>query len=289
MRRQDWDDADAATRHRIRIQAIAETRRVDAVFSHTSAAVIHGLPLLDPPGAIVHAITDPAVRRRASAIAWHRRELADSDVVEIDGLLVTSLPLTLLDLARTDSFAAAVVALDAALDAPEVRPRWDSRASRIHRDELFEQLDAIAGSAGVRRARDAVSFADGRAESVGESLSRVQMFAWGIPLPELQTEVECPSGAMRRVDFSWNGASLIGEFDGRVKYGRMHGRGDSEVADIVWAEKRREDDLRATGASVVRWLWNDATDGTRLVALLDRYGITTARRQPRPVFTKGTR
>lgn len=251
--------------------------------------MIHGLPLLDPPGAFVHAITDPAVRRRASAIAWHRRKLADSNVVEIDGLLVTSLPLTLLDLARTESFAAAVVALDAAVDTVEARPRWDARTSRIARDELVARLDAIAGAAGVRRARDAVSFADGRAESVGESLSRVQMFAWGVPLPDLQTEVECPSGAMRRVDFRWSDASLIGEFDGRVKYGRMSGGGDREVADIVWAEKRREDDLRATGASVVRWLWNDATDGARLVALLARYGITTARRQPRPVFTKGTR
>jgi hypothetical protein len=40
----------------------------------------------------------------------------------------------------------------------------------------------------------------------------------------------------------------VGEFDGRVKYGQS--------ADL-WAEKQREDRLRALGLAVVRWVWAD--------------------------------
>lgn len=57
-------------------------------------------------------------------------------------------------------------------------------------------------------------------------------------------------------------ARVVGEFDGRVMYGRpgiASVSGDAP-ADVVWAEKRREDSLRATGVQVVRWTWADLAD-----------------------------
>ncbi|MFW5472506.1 hypothetical protein ACOCJ5_04280 [Knoellia sp. CPCC 206450] len=53
-----------------------------------------------------------------------------------------------------------------------------------------------------------------------------------------------------RVDFLVEGTSVIVEFDGRVKFAA----GDPAV---LWAEKRREDELRALGYVVVRITWAD--------------------------------
>jgi very-short-patch-repair endonuclease len=50
-----------------------------------------------------------------------------------------------------------------------------------------------------------------------------------------------------RVDFLFDGC-VIGEADGRGKY-----TGPQDL----WAEKRREDALRALGFEVVRWGWDD--------------------------------
>ena len=48
----------------------------------------------------------------------------------------------------------------------------------------------------------------------------------------------------------------IGEFDGKVKYGRLLKPGQS-VEQIVYEEKVREDALRDLGWQVVRWVWHD--------------------------------
>src|SRR5674476_401682 len=51
-----------------------------------------------------------------------------------------------------------------------------------------------------------------------------------------------------RVDFWWPGARVVGEFDGRVKYGRANPSG-RPPEDVLWDEKLREDRLRAADAA----------------------------------------
>jgi very-short-patch-repair endonuclease len=53
-----------------------------------------------------------------------------------------------------------------------------------------------------------------------------------------------------RVDFLVDGANVVVEFDGKVKYAA----GDPAV---LWDEKRREDRLRRLGYVVVRITWAD--------------------------------
>ena len=60
-------------------------------------------------------------------------------------------------------------------------------------------------------------------------------------------------------DFGWPAARTVGEFDGRVKYGRLV-RPGQDPGDVVYAEKLREDRLRAQGLAVVRWTWSDLDD-----------------------------
>ncbi|HEY0698007.1 MAG TPA: hypothetical protein VGD43_09375 [Micromonospora sp.] len=61
----------------------------------------------------------------------------------------------------------------------------------------------------------------------------------------------------------------MGEFDGRVKYGRLL-RPGQDPGDAVFAEKMREDAIRDTGLRVVRWVWNGVDDFGEVVARLRR-------------------
>ncbi len=62
-----------------------------------------------------------------------------------------------------------------------------------------------------------------------------------------------------RVDFAWPASGVIGEFDGRVKYGRALAP-DQDPVEALWREKVREDLLRDLGWQVVRWTWADLDD-----------------------------
>ena len=62
---------------------------------------------------------------------------------------------------------------------------------------------------------------------------------------------------MRIIDFAWPKHGVYGEFDGRVKYGRLLKPGQ-DPGDVVFAEKRREDLVRlTTGGIMVRFTWVD--------------------------------
>jgi hypothetical protein len=59
-----------------------------------------------------------------------------------------------------------------------------------------------------------------------------------------------------RVDFCWKEQRTIGEFDGKIKYGKLRKPGQS-LEDAIFAEKLREDSLRDLGWQIVRWIWAD--------------------------------
>ncbi|GAA4698289.1 hypothetical protein GCM10023215_40850 [Pseudonocardia yuanmonensis] len=62
---------------------------------------------------------------------------------------------------------------------------------------------------------------------------------------------------------------MVGEFDGRVKYGRLLPPGQ-EPGDAVFAEKIREDAIRAAGWTVLRWTWGELRDFGPVAARLRR-------------------
>jgi hypothetical protein len=100
---------------------------------------------------------------------------------------------------------------------------------------------------GTRQARRAIALLDPRSESPGESVSRVRLHQEGLPAPELQQDRYDEDGRIvARVDFYWEKQRTIGEFDGKIKYGRLLKRGQS-IEDVVFAEKVREDALRDLG------------------------------------------
>jgi hypothetical protein len=76
------------------------------------------------------------------------------------------------------------------------------------------------------------------------------------------------------VDFWWPEFNLIGEFDGNGKYLREEFANGRSPGEIVIAEKRREDRLRALGPQVTRWDWSIARSAFRLRAHLADAGLS---------------
>ena len=116
-------------------------------------------------------------------------------------------------------------------------------------------------------------FADGRSESVGESRSRVLLHHLDLAPSTLQWDVVASGGVfVGRTDFAWETERVVGEFDGRVKYGRLLGPGQ-DPGDVVFEEKRREDVIRDEDWGVVRWVWSELTPmvlGPRVHRALER-------------------
>lgn len=238
--------------HQRTMQALQRTLHPDAVFSHTSAGVLHGLPL--PKGGLdtVHVTRAGGVHgRRTSNVRVHVAPVPDVEVITLDGLACTGLARTVADLARSLDFGWGVAAADNALH------RGLDRASLVatglsRRRRGTPRLDAVA------------RFADGRAASPLESRSRVLLAGAGLPTPVLQFVIrDDADGWVAVTDFAWPEFHLIGEADGRTKYGDSLREGET-AADAVMAEKAREGRIRDQGWRIVRWSWRDCHDGTML-------------------------
>ena len=67
-------------------------------------------------------------------------------------------------------------------------------------------------------------------------------------------------------DFCWEEQRLLGEFDGKIKYGRLLRPGD-EPGEAVFREKRREDEMRGESFGMTRWIWADLMPPGRRVFL----------------------
>jgi len=251
---------DAAIRHRLLVRATVAALRRPAVVSHQSAAVLHDLPLWGVRLDRVHVIRRPPAWNDASKVlVAHVGRLRDDEVEVIDGIALTGVVRTALDLARALPHEAAVVVLDAAL-----------HAKRLSSEQLLEGLEVIAGSPGSRAAARAVRFADGKSESVGESRSRVLLHRLGLAPSAHQFGIHEPQGEfVAQADFVWEEQRLVGEFDGRVKYGRLL-RPGQDPGDAVFEEKKREDAIRDEGYSVVRWIWGELQRPVRLGARVER-------------------
>lgn len=231
-------------------------RANDPLLSHQSAAVMFGLPLVELDLDVVHLIGPlPSGGQRRGRVFRHPGKPGISEV-RVDGMRVTSVARTLIDLGRTASFDASVSAIDAALHRGLVSPA-----------NLTIEMTNAARTIGAAAARRAVAFGDGRTESPGESRTRTALQELGFPSPDLQVKIFSAIGEfIGRVDLAYPEWGVLIEFDGLVKYGNIPDGPDARAAVIT--EKRREDRLRAAGFVVVRLLWRDLADRDRLRRLV---------------------
>ncbi|MBD7957257.1 hypothetical protein H9651_06375 [Microbacterium sp. Sa4CUA7] len=273
----DWRTAHPEGRIVARAHALAAVSATRPVFAYETALALHRQPLYRARDDRVHVITEDGRPGAAHGVVRHRGDVG-SDVVEVDGLLCTSLPRSVADMARTATFEQAVASADAALHTL-FAPRdgsYDVAGAAEFRAGL---LQIVRDSAhGIRRAERVVEFADGRAHLPGETISRIRLVELGFHRIRLQVAVPSPSGGSFFVDLALDDADAFGEFDGSIKYtdGRMlDGRSRAEVFD---AEKQREDWIRGTTQRrYARWGWSHLTTAAVLGERLAAFGILPPR------------
>jgi hypothetical protein len=273
-----WNGYSVDAQYRARVFAAAEVTRARTVFSHDSAAAMLRLPGLGPWPKRVNVLGAAASGGRSSAGIHRLAGPIDDKAIAINQFAVTSLARTVLDVAARSEFTRAVCMIDAAL-RPSQRGefRHAHGIGDVDKAQVLELAASAAPFPGLARAKLALEFGDALSGSIGESLSRVQRHLLGFPPPLLQAPFHDSEGLIGYADFYWPEFSLIGEFDGRVKYGdKTYARGQLPE-EVVWAEKLREDRLRAQVRSLARWNWQVANSQPLLSERLRSHDLPLAR------------
>jgi very-short-patch-repair endonuclease len=199
-----------------------------ALLSHRDACLIRGL--LRGSITTIHVTTDERSRHGCRGIHLHRvNELHSADRDRVEGIPVTSVPRTLLDLAATlpTRLAHAIEAAD------------DRRL--LHMPDIDDLIERHQGRPGVPALRDALAayrpdprFTRSKAEKALVALCRRA----GLPLPEMNLNV-----LGHEVDALWEQRRLIVEID---TYGTHSSRASFE------RDRRRDAELQLAGYRVLR-------------------------------------
>jgi very-short-patch-repair endonuclease/predicted transcriptional regulator of viral defense system len=229
--------------HAIAVGAMIK-RNPDLVASHESAAYLHGIDLLLPTGAMVPRVTltrRPHERSRSLVAGALIRVamLPDDHVTTTLGVPATTVARAVMDIARTTGFMEGVVAADSAL-----------RKHVAVKVEFAIVLQTCAQWRGIVRARQVLDFADGRAESVLESVARVRFDQFRIPPPDLQVNIRGAQGFIGRVDFCWHEYRTIAEADGALKY-------DEQGRDRARAQLARDEKFHDAGWGTFHFTWRE--------------------------------
>jgi hypothetical protein len=242
-----WNSLDDRGRHLVLAKAVLRSGEAPAVVSHTTAAVAHGMDVWGVGLRQAHLtpLNGLAGRTSADRVA-HEGVVHPSEVTTVQGLPAVSPVRAAIETASLTGVEQGLVVLDSGL-----------REGLFDSAELAAAHEAMSRWPSMRQVRLAVTLSDGRSASVGESRSRYLFWSQGLPSPELQYEVWHAGRLLGTTDFAWPELGLLGEFDGKVKYGK-HLRPGERPEDALVREKRREDMIRMlTGFRFVRMMWAD--------------------------------
>ncbi|WP_051423443.1 hypothetical protein [Arthrobacter sp. MA-N2] len=257
-----------------------------AAFCYETAAHVWGLKLLGVPSHVHLAVKSPshAGAGKATTTAAMQARSGNTGLEDVRGygifrhcyagspvhhrgLNVTPLLQTAVDVMARSSFAKAVILADHL-----VNPLHFKGISTVKAD-LHGAAKGLHSSSRQQQVARVIDFADAQSGSPGESLSRAQMHLLGFPGPELQLGFQDSDGFVGRADFFWRELRIIGEFDGGAKYLQDENLHGLSAREVVLAEKKREDRLRALGFTVVRWDWPIAKDPAKLTRKLVEAGL----------------
>lgn len=259
-----WRVMDGRERHLAHVRAVLADHRGSGIVAGRSAGAVWDLP----DSAVWPEPVRLLVPRRAggSSEGDVRRSFIGverAEPVRIDEMPVTSLARTACDIARTTTYATAVIVLDAA--------RWRRRPDSASWATLVGELTSSRGERGSRLLDRALQFSTELADSPGESRTRVMIRRLGFIDPVLQARFVDEQGEMF-VDFCWPDVGVALEFDGHIKYTRQALTG-GDPSSVVWKEKQREDRLRRQLRRVERAIHADLLDARRLARILDAAGV----------------
>jgi len=256
-----WRRADVHQRHRILCRSVLRSMPGRVALSHVSSMVERGVQTWGIDLSRVHVTRlDDGAGRIERDVVHHEGMPADGDVELHNGLLIVRPARGLVEATSLHGVQQGLVMADSALHNGVVEPE-DFRRTY----QLMERWP------GTRPSRLVVDLADGRSESPGETRARYLCWTQGLPMPDLQFKVYDEHGTLVAVtDFAWLELGLLGEFDGRVKYGRLLKPGQ-DPGEVVFQEKEREDMVRElTRMGMVRFIWSHFTDPAPMAARIRR-------------------
>ena len=259
---QDGSQAEREAR-RYRLTVLAAARRMQApIFTGHSALALLGLPIVGswPEDVYVLANRPHGTRRRGVVTVARRSEVP---VTAVDGVAITSVEYSLIQVARRASLLPALAAANAACFVP--RLGGATPLSTI--EALWAEHERLMPYQGSRRVRQTLVRATTKSESVLETISDVAIESAGLAFPIKQAVLTLPSGRTVHLDYLWEIEGIGGEADGDSKYRRGDG------AEQVIAEKGREDEMREVLHRLVRWGWQEAWRRTPLATKLLRAGV----------------
>ncbi|MBE7187856.1 MAG: hypothetical protein INR67_06155 [Jatrophihabitans endophyticus] len=214
-----WRDVGDLSDDVARYAALLTVLPADAVLAGRTAAAVHRLWMPDRVGERIEVIAHGhAAEPRAHAhsergeIRIRRRRLHPGEIVVAEGVPVTSLARTWVDLAEIFSLEDLVAAGDCALRAGATTA------------ELEECLSRAGRRRGVVRARAALHLLDRRSRSRPESHLRVGLVLRELPAPEVNVPIVDDAGQwLAEPDLSWKDVRLALEYNGRdhARLGRM--------------------------------------------------------------------
>lgn len=192
----------------LRARAVDLVVSDDHVVVDRSAAWLHGVDTLTlaeqetlPP--IETAASKGGNRTERAEVIGRNRDLAETDVMTVFGVRVTTPLRTALDLGchlrRREAFAAM------------------NQLARLHgitSEALIGELPRFRGRRGVRQLKELVRRVDPRVESQRESWTLLAILDTGLPAPEPQFWIVIDGVPTYRLDFAWPALKVAVEYDG---------------------------------------------------------------------------
>ena len=243
--RELWESWDEWTQRPIaRSRAAHLTMWLPHVMSHDSAALEHGMALLDAPKMVHVTRQDVRGSRSRHGVKHHGAVHHPRQVMERNGIPLLDPARTAVDVAREHGLLHGLVACDSAMQLGVTR-----RQFRL-------ALEPMSYWPGVTSARAAVARADPGAQSPGETLTRDLLEDAG--LGPIQTQFGL-ADQTRRAYCDLRVGRLVVEFDGRAKYTRVEAGGTATKPfdELLWEEKKRQDWVCSFRLRMERVTWGE--------------------------------
>jgi len=218
-------------------RAYAVRMRPSEVFSHGTAAELHGLPLPNRLRGQVHvAVLAPQGLPRSAGVHGHRMLAGDVSVTRRFGLLVVAPVDAWCQIADSLTERELVIVGDALLRRQRPLATTDALQSAVRRR---------VGRRGRRKLIGALARIRPRTDSPAETELRLDIVEFGLPEPEVNVEITDPNGRLIAIaDLAYPAYRVAAEYDGE------HHRTDR---DQYARDVDRLDDVAHEGWRVVRF------------------------------------
>ena len=185
----------------LRAKAAWLRSRRRGILAGFSASAMHGAKWIDP--ALAAAVIDTNRSPSTGVEVWEERIEAD-EIAVVEGMRITTPARTALDLARRCRLGVAVAAIDALVQATDLK---------MADVELL--VDRYRGRRGMKRARTALELVDGGAQSPKETWLRLLLVEAGFPRPQTQIPVRNEWNWIEAyLDMGWEDIMVAVEYDG---------------------------------------------------------------------------